>query len=162
MRDVELAWMAGIFDGEGCISIGHVSPNVRNDLKNPSYRLTVKVTMGHEPTIRRVAEIVGVGTVHRHQARSIAANESWSWVAMARNAEMAIVLLRPWLLTKADEADVALEFMRLPDVKRGGKGGSQPIDRGLLERKHELYLRCAQLKPRNRFRKTPARSTCDA
>lgn len=154
-RAQQLAWAGGIFDGEGCISIGYVKPTRKNGTLNPSYRLTVKVTMGHEPTIRRFAQIIGSGEVHAHVARGERVNASWSWVAMARKAERALRLIEPYLFTKERECEIALRFMALPDVRRGGKSGSPRIDLRLLMRKHALYLACAKAKPRARFRLKP-------
>lgn len=151
-RQEQLAWAAGIFDGEGCISIGYAKPQPKSRHHKPSYRLTVRVTMGHEPTVRRFAEIAGTSTVHDHGARTERANASWTWLAMARKGEAALKLLQPYLLTKAAECEIALEFMALPDVRRGGRNGSPPMDPELLRRKHELYLACANAKPRARLR----------
>lgn len=155
VTELELAWAAGVFDGEGCISIGYVAPTEKNGLVNPSYRLTIKVTMCHEETVRRVHQILQEGTVQRHQRKGERINASWSWVAMSRKGYRAILKLSPYLVTKAEEARIAIQFGELPDVVRGGRDGSPRIDPALLRRKHDLYLQCAQLKPRHRFRRYP-------
>lgn len=152
---IELAWAAGIFDGEGCVSIGYVSPGPNNALRNPSYRLTVKVTMGCRKTVIRLAKIIGAGTVQSHVGETETMNASTSWVAMARKAQTALRLLRPYLLTKAKEADIGLAFMALPDPARGGAKGSPVMSRRLLRQKHALYVRCCKAKSRFRFRKSP-------
>lgn len=149
----DLAWCAGLFDGEGCISIGAVAPAKRNDLVNTSYRLTVKVTMCDLRTIKRFHSIMGVGTVQKHQPSNPRCNASWSWVAMSRLAEKALLKLQPWIVTKKNELSVALQFMALPDAERGGARGSPCIDRKLLRKKHAFYVRCCKLKPRFKFRR---------
>lgn len=151
--NVAIAWAAGLFDGEGCISIGYVRPSRRNDIVNPSYRLTIKVTMGCEASVKAFGAIVEDGTFQTHVTETERANSSYSWVAMSRKAENILIKLRPYLLTKASEADVALEFMALPDGRSGGKGGCKPADAALMQKKHDLYIRCCQLKSRWRFRK---------
>ena len=152
-----IVWAAGLFDGEGCISIGYVPPSRRNDLVNPSYRLVIKVTMGCKQTVKRFGALVEQGTFQNHVRRSRKAdkrvNASYSWVAMSRKAESVIKLLYPFLVTKKKEADVALAFMALPDGRTGGSGGCKPVDSELMLKRHQLYLECCRLKPRWRFRK---------
>jgi hypothetical protein len=151
--EIEMAWAAGLFDGEGCISIGCVLPTKRNGLRNRSYRLTVKVTMGCKKSVDAFHKIIGVGTVQPHVDKSDRVNQSWSWVTMSRLAEVAIRKLFPYLISKVSEALVALELMELPDVQRGGRGGSKEIPKSLLKKKHSCYVRCAKLKSRFKFRR---------
>lgn len=151
----DLAWCAGIFDGEGCVSIGFVRPTPTNGLKNLNYRLAVKVTMGCKKTVLLFRRRIGFGTIQNHVASSDKVNASTSWVAMSRLAEHAIVRMYPFLVTKKAEADIALRFMRLPNPRRGGSRGSPIIDRGLLMPKHALYVLCCKAKSRFRFRKMP-------
>lgn len=151
----KIAWAAGLFDGEGCISIGRVCPTKLNGLRNPSYRLTVKVTMGDAVAVRRFAGIIGVGSVQNHVNATEKLNGSISWVAMARKGETAIKKILPFLVTKRKEAIIALRFMALPDVARGGSQGSPRIDAKLLKKKHVLYVECCKAKSRFRFRENP-------
>lgn len=153
MIEIETAWAAGLFDGEGCISISKVTPSQRNDIRNNSYRLVAKVTMGHRPTVEKFGSIVCSGSFQFHVAQNDRVNASYSWVAMSRKAEVIVRMLRRYLLTKAEEADIALQFMALPDVERGGRGGSKRIDPILLAKKEDLYQQCRRLKSRFRFRK---------
>lgn len=148
-----VAWAAGLFDGEGCISIGYIRPSRRKDIVNPSYRLTVKVTMGCQQTVRCFGEVVRAGSFQNHASKKARVNSSYSWVAMSRKAEMVLKLLRPHLVTKAREADVGLRFMALPDGRTGGAHGCSPVDPALMLKRHRLYLECCRLKPRWRFRR---------
>lgn len=152
-NECSVAWAAGIFDGEGCVSIGCVGPSQRRDIVNLSYRLTVKVTMGCEETVCCFGTVVEQGTFQNHVSVARIGcermNPSYSWVAMSRKAEAVLKLLRPYLITKSREADVALEFMALPDGRRGRRA----VDPKLMAERHRLYLECCRLKPRWRFRK---------
>ena len=42
-RREQLAWLAGLIDGEGCISLTRRSPQRKNRCVSPSYRLVLKV-----------------------------------------------------------------------------------------------------------------------
>jgi hypothetical protein len=152
-KKTDLAWVAGIVDGEGCISIIRHPPTPGSRCRSNRYTLHVKVTMGHKSTISRLVEVMGVGTLQNHAPRGPRTNASYSWIAQARHGEQAIRLMRPYLLTKAKEADVALAFMALPLAPRGGRGGSQVIPAGLQRKRSQLYWRLRRLKPRWRFRR---------
>ena len=147
--EVELAWAAGILDGEGCISIILTPPGKYS--VTPRHVLHVKVTMGHLPTVERFAVILGNGTVQKHAARSTRTNASYSYIVQARKADAVLQLLRPYLVTKAEEADVAFEFAALPLGPRGGKKGGKAVPQEILELRNHCYWKLRRLKPRWRF-----------
>lgn len=112
----ELAWAAGIVDGEGCIYIRrNISP-----VGTENYALAVKVVMTHEATVRRIHRIFNLGSVGLTHRASPNHKQAWTWKAMSRQAERVLTSILPWLYTKQDQADIALEFMRVP-VATGGR-----------------------------------------
>ena len=54
--DVELAWVAGIIDGEGCISVIKSKVNKKEGVYF-RYQLNIYVGMIHKPTIYRIKDI---------------------------------------------------------------------------------------------------------
>ena len=70
----ELAWAAGLFEGEGSISAS-------------SGRLDVRVKMTDEPVVRRFAEVMDCGTVYgpyNYEYRDGSKRKPhWVWVALA-------------------------------------------------------------------------------
>lgn len=149
--EVELAWVAGIIDGEGCIYITRNLPGKNSQCLTVRHHVAVKVTMGHEPTIDRVLAIAGVGTKQNHVSRGPRINASWSWIVASRKAESFLHEVRPYLYTKAAEADVALEFLALPLAKQGGRGGNMITDPATLQERERLWAKIRDLKPRSRF-----------
>lgn len=146
MTKIELAWAAGLIDGEGCIHIHYSPPNLRQGTINPQHVLWLKVAMGCRRTVERLALIFGVGTVHRVPTKRH--NPAFQWIVQSTRAAQVIRLLRPYFVTKAAEADVALEFDALPRKARG----RVPIPVGLLKRRHAYYVRLREMKPSARFR----------
>jgi hypothetical protein len=146
--DIELAWSAGILDGEGCISI-QAKP-VRPPRVSVSHSLFLKVTMGHKPTIERLHSIFGVGSITIQDRRGPRLNDSWSWWTASRNAHAVLLAVRPYLVTKAYEADIALEFLSLPFKKQG----RVPLDPKLVAERERLCALMRDAKPTARFRKT--------
>lgn len=144
-NDVQLAWAAGLVDGEGCITIAYHPPCAKHGTINPQHILILKVAMGHQPTLERLRSIFNVGTVHKVPTKKH--NPAWSWLVQSTRAYEIIKLLRPYLVTKAAEADIALKFMELPVVV----GGSRTVPYSLLQKRHRLYIAMRKAKPRFRF-----------
>jgi len=65
--------------------------------------------MTHRQTVERVAAIIGVGTVLPRVTRPHRA--AYEWRCTAQNALFALKLLRPYLVTKANEAEIGIEYM---------------------------------------------------
>lgn len=148
-RREQLAWLAGLIDGEGCISLTRRSPQRKHRCVSPSYRLILKVSMCHLDTVRRCREITGLGTLHMQDAQKAHYSSAYTWFCNATDAELVIEAVLPWLVTKREEALVALDFLRLPQAKRGGANGSSVVDAELEQRRSEYWEKLRSLKSRN-------------
>lgn len=139
-RDTDLAWAAGIIDGEGCISIrAH-----RKDGVVRSYSLLLKVTMGHRESIDRLWSIFQTGSIQNVDQRRW--NPAWSLVCTTLQAKTVLDLVYPYLVTKRVEADLAQQFF---DVHVISGRRMTPYVR---ERKIELFIAMRDAKPSARFR----------
>lgn len=79
-RVAQLAWCAGLFDGEGCITNSrHVRPQLA-------------MQMCDEDTVRRFHETIGVGHVNGPYHPKGGRNPTWSWVA-AKQEDVGAVLM---------------------------------------------------------------------
>ncbi len=148
-----MAWAAGIFDGEGCISINRQRADRRPDLRSDTFRLYIKVTMGHRGTVERMLEILKTGTLHNHIPHNRTVNASYSWLAGARQAEKALHLMQPYLITKAEELQIALEFFAIPPHWIGGSHGNTIKSPELVDRFLRCYWKLRIAKSRWRFYK---------
>lgn len=157
MKPTEAAWLAGIIDGEGCITITRQKPG-SGGRKNWSYRLYLKVTMGDEATIRRILAIAGCGTVTVQKPKPGKGwNIAFTWWASSREALSILARTRPHLVTKSQEADIAAEWGRLPLAPRGGRSGGKPVPPELLKARHNLFLRLRKAKPKSEASRTNAK-----
>ena len=103
MTDTELAWCAGIIDGEGTITL--------KDNGNDHVMPAILFTMTHESTVRRFHKIMKVGTVSKlNFPQSPNHKYKYTWNATSANAVVVIKLLQPYLFTKLSQAILALEF----------------------------------------------------
>lgn len=100
----ELAWCAGLMDGEGCISIYRFS-NCRAGAS-----VMLRLVMTDEICVRRFARILGVGIVRRYVRPGRRPYYRWY---CGRREEVGRVLsaLRPYLIAKTSQAIVAQEFL---------------------------------------------------
>ena len=114
----DLAWLAGLFDGEGCLFFAR-----RKDYRgtNTEIRCDIRICMSHHATIDRGGELLpavagdDAVAVYTEQRRDGKKRERPLRDATihARKAVLYILLkLRPYLLTKALEADLAIEYLR--------------------------------------------------
>ena len=149
-REVALAWAAGIIDGEGCLFISRHKPDAKYHVRTFQYRLGLKVTMGHQPTVIRVSQIFGVGSRHRVEQSKKGFNTAYTWLAQARLLLPILDAIKPYCVTKSDEINVALEFLRLPKWYGGNNRG--PKSKEYQETEYALWDRMRRLKPRTRLR----------
>jgi hypothetical protein len=99
------AWAAGFIDGEGCITIRHA--------RGRYYQ--VLVTVGQSgPTgkagLDRLSCLFG-GSVRQAPARKLGQYlDAWTWGIVSLQADACLRRIRPFLVVKAAEADIALQF----------------------------------------------------
>jgi len=88
-RETDIAWLAGLYEGEGCVYRG-------------ARHVTLSIKMVDEDVIRRAQVIAGCGSVrgpywHGKHARQ----QQWTWAVSRRNDVIALIeSMRPWLGTR--------------------------------------------------------------
>ena len=129
-----LAYLAGFFDGEGCIYINKWWDK-RRDCYEYSFNITVSNT---NPTpLQLLREIFGgnISAVHRKHMR---ANwrKAWEWICKSKMAETFLENMLPHLILKRDEAKLALEYRRTCR----GRSGRKLTDRENNRRDFYYYM----------------------
>jgi hypothetical protein len=110
LDEASLAWAAGLFDGEGCISI-------HTNASGKQHTLRMTMQMVHKPTIERLRDIIGSGSINKapRSKRNRNFRTAWCYSVVCQQAVTALERLRPHLVTKATEADIALTFYDAKD-----------------------------------------------
>src|SRR5438128_9930242 len=86
-RETELAWAAGLFEGEGCITF---------DKRDA--RAYARVKMCDQEPLQRFAQIIQVGKLYGPYTPKITRHSDYFvWFARNKEAFAAIALLAPWL-----------------------------------------------------------------
>ena len=135
MRETDLAWLAGIVDGEGCIAFHR-----RNDCGKHRHvvRCDVKIAMADKATILRVgallAEIVGGDrvVVFEERRKVARARPLWRVEVNSKGASQALLkTVLPYLFTKKLEAELCLGYLERALTER--KYRTDERDRRLAE-----------------------------
>ena len=107
MKDTDLAWAAGIIDGEGCLYI------------SKSQALYLRVSMTDYPTVKRLHTMFAVGVFDLAIKRGVGNwRSTYSWICAAKDTRTVLLLVRPYLFTKLDQAEIALDYVFLPPMKK--------------------------------------------
>jgi hypothetical protein len=141
IKATELAYMAGIIDGEGTICITKTNGGTRSIAKN--FDVLVVVNMTRPTPLDFIAKRFG-GTVTRRERGSKNYAAIFRWFACANRARKFLMAIRPFLHLKCKQADIALKYLTL---KRGRKG-STPLTKAIIAAREKLYLRCKKLNRR--------------
>jgi hypothetical protein len=146
-RESDLAWAAGLFEGEGCFSLHHKGRTAR-----------ALLSMTDEDVVRRFHDIVGFGTVIQKTGLKPPNLPQWRWAANSRHEfERTVDLFTPWLgERRLRKAQAILATMRSTDwmafvCTHCGKQEMIPIRSG-CQAKRYCTRKCKESAHRERFR----------
>lgn len=126
--ETDLAYAAGLIDGEGTISVSEYA--VRADRRSPQFRWHVSVMLTDARPLVWLARTFG-GTVHSYPPRKPGHQGVSYWRLSNRRAAVFCELLLPYLQIKREQADLALAFYNDPTLcltRHGGRGPQLPAD----------------------------------
>jgi hypothetical protein len=107
-RMLQVAWCAGLFDGDGCIVI---SKQKQPGRKNFSYRLTLSLVQNCYVTVDHFRSVLGIPHCLVEIRRKIQHNRQiYDLRFDGLHSVAALRLLMPFLVRKAVEAQAALDF----------------------------------------------------
>ncbi len=141
-----IAYAAGLFDGEGYITI-----SVQKRRIGESMQVVAGIAMTDPSAIVLMAELFG-GSLFKGGARPNPRHKPLhSWNISSQNAYTFLKTVRPFLLIKSEEADIALEFQRNINEwnhKLGNRYRLSPKREEVFAYRRHLADRLRQLKSR--------------
>ncbi|PSK57965.1 hypothetical protein B0E38_01810 [Streptomyces sp. 111WW2] len=162
IEPTHLAWLAGIYDGEGSIGINRQQKRGRTTGADFVIFPQVQIQMTHVPTIERVVELthaLGLRAVAYHWAERKPQHKDACGIRIVKTGYVHTMAtaLEPYAVTKREQWQIVKEFCQLRidrvgllpsgDLKRGGRQGWWvPYS----EREVELYEHIASLNRRGR------------
>ncbi len=111
MRKTDLAWAAGIVDGEGYIGMAKNNPGT-NRRKTLSFQVRISVRMTHKPTIEKLHNLFGGTFKSTSNTNPTKHKPTYEWyVGDVKTVEVLSYLL-PYLVTKQEQAKLILDFRK--------------------------------------------------
>jgi hypothetical protein len=106
-RKTDIAYIAGILDGEGYIGVKRMT--VRKDAANRSYHARIQVRMVDEPAIAFLAETLG-GAYYQEKPSATRGRPLYCYSASDASAAAILRTVLPYLRVKRGAADIVLEL----------------------------------------------------
>ena len=107
MNDTDVAYIAGLFDGEGCVSYKqYMRKRPHNKKPYPTWQIRLEIAMTDKSILIWVNEILGVGTVGEKRYKTKYTKgwkKQWRWRCSHRDAFKVCCLLFPYAHVKLGE-----------------------------------------------------------
>jgi hypothetical protein len=132
MEDVDKAYIAGLFDGEGSIHIRRGIEKKKKHNGKPGYRLSnsmrisMEITMTDRSVLMWVHEVLGVGTLTPKKVKGNRSDgtpylKQYRWRCTFRDAYYVCCLLWPFAHTKLPKIQQVIEHYTKDNVGPNGK-----------------------------------------
>jgi len=111
----EVAYIAGLFDGEGCVQYKqHLTNKRKNGKRYKTWRVTLEMSMTDKPVIDWVHQTLGVGTVNiniKNKSPSSKPHwkDQWRWRCHNRDALYVCKLLWPHAQVKMHKIEQVID-----------------------------------------------------
>jgi len=112
MKETDIAYIAGLIDGEGYIGIKKDKGYQRQERKTPGFHARIQIRMVDEPAIKFIAESLG-GSYYKEKPHSGNGRPLYCYQASDKKAGEICRIILPYLRVKRDSADTLLRFRAL-------------------------------------------------
>jgi len=141
-EDYQMAWAAGLIDGEGCIFIKKDNPSIISKHRSPIHSLGIKVSMTDRETVFRLKNLFQCGHITEYKKDNPKWKDGVSWTCRSEDAKKVLHKIYKYSVTKKHEIFEAIKFSLLPK----GKSGKRLIDKDLLLKREKAYRTLRELK----------------
>jgi hypothetical protein len=127
MNDVDIAYIAGLFDGEGSINIRRAFEKKKKHKNKPGYRMSnsmrisMEITMTDRSVLIWLHEVLGVGTLRPKKVKGKRTDgtpylKQYKWRCVFRDAFKVCCLLFPYAHTKLGKITQVIEhYTSIPE-----------------------------------------------
>jgi len=144
ISETEAAYIAGIIDGEGTLTIRKKKPAAKVSHRPPHYSVTFSVSNTEASLIHWLQNRCG-GSVHYYENRCKNCRPYARWDLQTQQAVALLQQVIPYLLIKNEQAKLAMEF--LAHCPRG-RENPRSDNRVALEEGFWLAMRWLNRRPR--------------
>lgn len=108
----DIAYIAGLFDGEGCVSVssgiwkrpGRANINIRTQ-----HSLNVTIANQHVPTLNYIKKVTGLGRVYRDRPNK----PNYKWCLGCTRAMEFLKVILPYLKIKHPQAELGIKLQEM-------------------------------------------------
>lgn len=112
MKTVDIAYIAGIVDGEGYIGIKKTSAHKCQGRVNNGYHARIQIRMVDEPAIKFISETLG-GWYYKEKPSVTKGRPLYCFQASDKSAESVLKTILPFLRVKKESAETVLNLRRI-------------------------------------------------
>ena len=136
MKAVDLAYVAGLFDGEGCVCLATSGKTATGKQR---IQLVVNLANTNEWITQWLKFNFG-GQVYKDKIskRIVFRSDAWRWQLRSRQATLFLELILPYLKLKKPQAQLAIQFQSRQKIGRYQSDGKEILDEAnrMLMRKY--------------------------
>ena len=124
MEISDAAYLAGLFDGEGCITYKQYMRKRKGKEKAyPTWNIQMEVSMTDEATIRYIHDVLKVGSVNKRPPHktSMGKKMQWRWRCSYRDAYYVAKLFWPHTQTKLHKIEQIIDHYEPDEYLMNGK-----------------------------------------
>jgi|SRR5579859_3341273 len=148
----QLAYMAGIIDGEGSIYIGNFSSNPKTGSKY--YQTNIEITNSDKDLMDWIASVFGgrITTYSMGQIPKNARRTYYRWIATGERVTHLVRILFPYFIAKKKQAEIMIKMRATYKPKMGVTRGVQGIavlDKEVLDIRQSYFEQMQALHCRN-------------
>ena len=122
MNDTDIAYIAGLVDGEGCISYKQCMRQRRHQEKAyPTWSIRMEMSMTDKSILKWVHEILKVGTVGKRKngRGSLGKKQQWRWRCGYRDAYQVCLLFWPHAHVKLEKIQKIIDHYSADKIMDG-------------------------------------------
>jgi hypothetical protein len=149
----DLAYLAGIIDGEGCFYIGHIKQGIYGNCQQ--FHTLISISNNNENLIKWLDNTFRASSDSRYKYQSNLPHEkpTFRWTAGGQLLDFLLPKIYPFLQVKKPHCEVMIEMR-----KTFTGFGSQGLPQNILERRFALLKQMRKLN--TRFHNHPLKQEC--
>ena len=130
MKKSDVAYLAGLIDGEGCISVVRYLKRGRT-----AHVARIQMSLTVKPVLDWVLALTKAGSVQPKTPRQPNRKKAWLWVVETNRAVRLLKCVLPFLKIKRKQAENLLRFQSV--VRKHNDG--RPLSKSELKRRNVYY-----------------------
>jgi len=135
LTEIQVAYFAGLLDGEGCVRIG----KFRNSSGVTRYRAYIVIAMTDVRPINWLVNTIGGKKYIDKKKRFGNSKICFCWTLNAKEGSTILRRTLPYLLVKSEQSRNFIAFAETL-TGRGGRGINKPISQSLLKTRAQMFL----------------------